>query len=218
MLSVAVYSNYSGHIHETINTEGMPGDAASANTMTMAPAATTQELTLKEGMYVQKGQSVFTVYNPSRLWALLSIYGDNAAQVKVGTPVRITPESAPAHNFRATIDYIEPFFQPESKTLTARVYFSNKGLNIPVGSQVRAVIFAKAVAAQWLPKEAILSLGSDKVVFRKESGSFRAHKVETGMQQDNLVQVTAGLALIDSVASNAQYLVDNEAFIKATQQ
>lgn len=219
LLSVPVYSQYSGHIHETIPSGGMSGSPASpGDAMIATPLSTTQPLTLKEGMYVQKGQSVFTVYNPSRLWALLSIPGEEGALVKVGNAVRITPEAAPAQNFRARIDFIEPFFRPGSKTLTARVYFSNRRMGLPVGSQVRATIFTSDLAASWLPREAVLTLGMDKVVFRKEGNGFRAHRVETGIQQGNLVQITRGLLPTDSVAQNAQFLIDNESFIKVTEQ
>jgi membrane fusion protein, copper/silver efflux system len=214
-LSVAVFSNYSGHIHEAINPEPMPETTISTdNSMNAPDFSTTQELSLKEGMYVQKGQSIFAVYNPSRVWALLNIYGDNVSLIRVGNSVSITPETAPSKNFRAMINFIEPFYRPESKTLTARVYFNNGSMHLPVGSQVRAIIFANNLLANWLPKEAVLSLGMEKVVFRKEGNVFRVHKVETGLQQDNLIQVTEGLSPTDSVAANAQFLMDNESFIK----
>lgn len=65
-------------------------------------------------MYLQRGQSIFTVFNPDRAWAVLSIYGDNQALVRAGNPVRIIPETAPGKDFRATIDFIEPVL-PEGK-------------------------------------------------------------------------------------------------------
>ena len=49
----------------------------------------TEELSLKEGMYVQKGQSIFSIYNPDRAWAILNIYGENQALVKAGNAVRV---------------------------------------------------------------------------------------------------------------------------------
>jgi Cu(I)/Ag(I) efflux system membrane fusion protein len=158
------------------------------------------------------------VYNASRLWVVLNIYGEQAATVKVGNPVRIVPETAPAKNFRATIDFIEPFYRPESKTLTARVYFNNNNLNIPVGSQVRATVFPAGKEGNWLPREAVLSLGLTKIVFLKEPGGFRAHAARTGMEQNNRIQITDGLSSTDSVAVNAQFLMDNESFIKVSKQ
>jgi Cu(I)/Ag(I) efflux system membrane fusion protein len=174
----------------------------------------TEELSLKEGMYVQKGQSVFSVFNPDKAWVVLNIYGENQALVKPGNVVRVVPETAPSKDFRATIDFIEPYYRKESKTLTARVYFNNSQLNIPIGSQVRATVFGITKNAYWLPKEAVLSLGMNKVVFQKTDGGFKATKISAGMTHKKHIQVLQGLSVHDSVATNAQFLMDSESFIK----
>jgi Cu(I)/Ag(I) efflux system membrane fusion protein len=171
------------------------------------------ELPVKEGMYVEKGQTVFQLFNTDRSWVLLQLLPEQAA-VKVGDAVHVVPETEPERDFRGKIDFIEPVFRKESKTLTARVYFDNSGLQIPIGSQVTATIFPSPIAGEWLPKEAVLSLGMDKVAFVRAEGGFRAHKIQTGMVYRDRVQVLSGLTATDSVAANAQYLMDSESFIK----
>jgi Cu(I)/Ag(I) efflux system membrane fusion protein len=149
---------------------------------------------------------------------LLNIFPGFQALIKKGDAVRIIPETAPRKNFRAQIDLIEPFFRKENKTLAARVFFDNAKLQIPVGTQVRATIFADDKEAEWLPKDAVLSLGIDKVVFLKVDGGFKAHKIETALTYKNRIQVLSGLDPSDSVAANAQFLADSESFIKVNGQ
>jgi len=209
-LTMAVYSTYSGHIHEAAKGSIMNPDAGLMKDVSLI----TEELSLKEGMYVQKGQSVFTVFNPDRAWAIMNIYAENQALVRIGNKVRVVPETAPTKDFRAMIDLIEPFYRKESKTLTARVYFDNSNLNIPIGSRVRATIFGNTRNAYWLPKEAVLSSGIEKVVFQKSDGGFKAHKIYTGITHKDYIQVLSGMKETDSVAMNAQYLMDSESFIK----
>ena len=209
--TIAVYSNFSGHIHESSNNANM----ITAGSATMKDAAlVTEELPLKEGMYVQKGQSIFFVFNPTNAWAVINIFAGQAAMVKVGDKVRITPETDPQKDFRAAISYIEPFYRAGSKTLSARVYFDNSIFKIPIGSQVKATIFAGNRTASWLPEEAVLSLGLDKVVFVRSGESFAARKISTGIINKHLIQVLSGLKENEAVAANAQYLVDSESFIK----
>ena len=209
--TIAVYSNFSGHIHESSNNANM----ITAGSATMKDAAlVTEELPLKEGMYVQKGQSIFSVFNPTNAWAVINIFAGQAAMVKVGDKVRITPETDPQKDFRAAISYIEPFYRAGSKTLSARVYFDNSIFKIPIGSQVKATIFAGNRTASWLPEEAVLSLGLDKVVFVRSGESFAARKISTGIINKHLIQVLSGLKENEAVAANAQYLVDSESFIK----
>jgi membrane fusion protein, copper/silver efflux system len=210
-LTVTVYSNYSGHVHEAGNT--MPGDNAEGQETNIS--VTTEELPVKEGIYVEKGQNIFQIYNVDRSWVLLNIFPEYQGVIKVNNAVRVIPETAPDKNFRAKIDFIEPFFRKENKTLIARAYFDNSKLEIPAGSQVKAVIFANNNEADWLPKDAVLSLGIDKIVFLKTEGGFKAHKVETGLSYKGQIQVLSGLAATDSVAANAQFLADSESFIKA---
>ncbi len=203
--TISVYSNYSGHIH---NVEIM-GSSNEKNTNLISP-----ELKIKEGMYVQKQQTVFAVNDPHRLWALIDIFPGQGPLVKVGDIVRIIPETAPDKYFSAKINFIEPFFRSGSKSLTARVYFDNSKLNLPVGSQVSAIVYGKSQVASWLPKEAVVSLGQDKIVFLKSAGGFQTHLVQTGLNYNNKIQITKGLSATDSVAANAQYLMDAESIIK----
>jgi Cu(I)/Ag(I) efflux system membrane fusion protein len=214
VFTVTIYSNYSGHIHESSPAEAMQ---AQAQTGMKDVSLITEELPLKEGMYVTKGQNLFVIYNPSKAWAVLNIFSGQAGMVKVGDKVRVSPETAPDKDFRAAISFIEPFYRPDSKTATARVYFNNPNMGIPIGSQVKAVIFAGARSARWLPEESVLTLGLDKVVFVKKDDAFVAHKIEAGIVNNHLIQVLNGLTEDDEVAANAQYLVDSESFIKVKQ-
>ncbi|MBX9893128.1 MAG: efflux RND transporter periplasmic adaptor subunit [Chitinophagaceae bacterium] len=213
LFTVPVYSRYSGHIHEALNTE-MNNSVPEAPAMNEATSLTTQELSLKEGMYLQKGQTIFKVYNPNKVWALLNIYPSDQVFIKVGNKVKIVPEAKPDKDFNSSIYFIEPFFRPGSKTLTARVNIDNSALQLPIGSQLRATIFSNAINAKWLPKEAILSLGLAKVVFVRSGNGYKTQKVETGVVYKNLIQITRGITVADSVAINAQFLMDSESFIK----
>lgn len=212
-LTVSVYSNYSGHLHESGNT--MPGAANEPGKMN---AAVTEELPVKEGMYIQKGQVIFQIFSMDKCWVLLSLFPETQNLIKKGNVVNVIPEADPGKAFRAKIDLIEPVFRNNSKTVTARVYFENKDLALPVGSQVSATVFGDALQAEWLPRNAVLSLGFGKVVFLKTPGGFKAHKIETGILSRQFVQVLSGLNPSDSVAENAQYLMDSEGFIKTKDQ
>jgi Cu(I)/Ag(I) efflux system membrane fusion protein len=220
--AVPVYSSYSGFVTElgaaTAGTTA-PGGGMGASGGGMQPtpeagAPAETALQIREGSYVQSGQAVLAVNNADKAWVMLDVFPEQQALAQVGSPVRIVPETAPQQNFRGRIGYLEPIFRPGTKTLAARVYFNNAAMKLPVGSRVTATIFAPSKKAHWLPKEALLSLGRDRIVFLREGAGFRARKVLTGMELNQYVQVTGGLQPTDSVAANAQYLVDNEAFIK----
>lgn len=202
---VTVYSNYSGHVHEAGVMNSSPANRMSA----------TDELSIKEGMYVEKGQPVFQVNNMDNVWVSLNFFPGENSLIKVGTPVTIVPETAPDKKIISKIGFIEPFYKDGSKTLSARVYLNNAKQMLPVGSQVKATLNINTSLANWLPQESVLSLGLKKVVFLKKGNVFKTHSVSTGIVANNLIQITDGLNEKDSVAVNAQFLIDSEGFIKA---
>ncbi len=209
IFSVTVYSNYTGHILEAGNTIN--------SSQQIIPMNESGELSIKEGVYVEKGQPVFQVNNMNNVWVTLNLFPGENSLIKVGTPVTIIPETAPDKKILSKIGFIEPFYKDGSKTTSARVYLNNSKSMLPVGSQVKATLNIQTKFSNWLPKESVLSLGLNKIVFLKKGNVFKAHQVNTGIVADNLIQVTDGLDTKDSVAINAQFLIDSEGFIKLKQ-
>jgi Cu(I)/Ag(I) efflux system membrane fusion protein len=204
--NIGVYSKYTGHIHEA-------GLATNSPEPVTLPTQT-PELSVKEGMYVEKGQPVFQVNDMRHVWITLNLFPTDNAMIKVGTPVTISSETEPDKKIKSKINFIEPFYRDNSRTLTARVYFDNSDLMIPVGSQVTATADVNTAVNNWLPEAAVLSLGLNKVVFVKQGNVFKVQQVSTGITANNLIQITSGLRAKDSVAANSQFLVDSEGFIK----
>ncbi len=207
MYSVSVYSKYSGHVHDA----GMSHDLNATEMNNIEP--TTQELSLKEGMYINKGQTLFMIMNHHKAWVALQIFPNQQSVIKKGDRVQIIPETDTSATIKGTIDFLEPFFRGNSKTLTARVYFHNMDM-LTIGSQVTANIYTESKQGLWLPQAAVLTLGMNDVAFIKSAGGFKVHKITTGIRTDNKVQILSGLTATDTVAANAQYLIDSESFIQ----
>ena len=68
-------------------------------------------------MYVQKGQTIFNVFNPGKSWVLLNLFSPRMYRfVKTGQTVSIIiPEVAPEKLIGIRGFSIEPFFRPEVK-------------------------------------------------------------------------------------------------------
>ncbi|MCA0366379.1 MULTISPECIES: efflux RND transporter periplasmic adaptor subunit [Leadbetterellaceae] len=209
---ISVYANYTGHLHDAGEEREMQNNNT---TMNVANAGMNNvELKIKEGMYVQKGQSVFTIFNQDKVYALLSIFNDDLHLIKKGIAVELTPESVSDNKIYGAIDFIEPFYRNESKNTIVRVYFNNNKLQLPIGSQVKATIMAKPQRSNWVAATSVLNLGLEKVVFKKYQNGLAPVKVKTGIKYNNLIEITEGLNPTDSIAINAQFLMDSESFIK----
>jgi Cu(I)/Ag(I) efflux system membrane fusion protein len=78
LYSVSVYSTYSGHIHDAgMGHDEMPAGETNNN------VPVTQELSLKEGMYIQKGQTILMIMDHHEVWVALQIFSSDQSQVIV---------------------------------------------------------------------------------------------------------------------------------------
>ncbi|HEY9535044.1 MAG TPA: HlyD family efflux transporter periplasmic adaptor subunit [Mucilaginibacter sp.] len=208
--SLPVYSPYEGHVHD------MPHNqmAGAAGAQTPNDYTSNLPLAIKEGMYVEKGQNLFNVVDPHRLWAVLKISASDVAGLKLDQSVTITLPDILGKTIYGKVDFIEPTLQGGDKTTSIRVYIHNMDHKLKVNNQVRAVIQTGTINSLWLPKTAVTNLGAKKVVWLKTGVSYSAHLVTAGVTTDKEVQIKNGLSVADSVASNAAYLTDSESFIK----
>ena len=207
LYSLPVYSPYEGHVHDVAHSQ-MP-----SNNSPVPDFAQNMPLAIKEGMYVEKGQTLFNVVNPHQLWAVLKIKPADVNSLKKGETVSVNiPDQQMTMNGK--IDFIEPVFQRGDLSTSIRVYLSNHQHGMKVGSLIKGSIAIAAKRGIWLPQTAIIRLGQTTIVWLKDGASFRAHQIKTGSSNGNHVQVRGGLSPADNVAENAQYLFDSDSFIQ----
>jgi Cu(I)/Ag(I) efflux system membrane fusion protein len=208
--SLPVYSPYEGHVHD------MPHSQMSGTTDTKTPSdfANNLPLPIKEGMYVEKGQTLFNVVNPHQLWAIIKIDRTAIDGLKINQPVKITLPDLPGETLYGKVNFIEPTLQNSDKTTNIRVYLDNMDHGLKVGSLVKAEIQTGKIHGLWIPRSALVDLGRAQIVWLKQGSAYQAHMVNTGFTNGNEIQITKGLSKTDSLASNGQYLTDSESFIK----
>jgi multidrug efflux pump subunit AcrA (membrane-fusion protein) len=193
--------------------DGMGGAASAASAFNNVPGAGMQGSLPREGSYIAAGQTLFKIVNTAALRVELDLPGATAGAVKKGDEVLLDLGSGKEE--KAAVDFVQPFFSEGEEFLKVRVY-TKKVDNLAVGSLVKATIHLDKKEALWVPKEAVLDLGLERIVFVKERGVFRPRTVTTGLGTDAWIEIKQGLASADEVARNAQFLVDSESFIKRT--
>jgi Cu(I)/Ag(I) efflux system membrane fusion protein len=197
-------------VHDVTHSQ-MPG---AATTELPTDYTNNSPLAIKEGMYVTKGQTLFNVVNPHRLWAIIKVSQSQAGSLKLNQAVQLTLPDMPGMPIAGMVNFIEPVLQGGDKTTSIRVYLDNMDHELKVNALVKARIQTGTIKALWIPKTALLDLGNTKVVWLKQGALFKAHEVNTGLARGNDIQITKGLLVTDSLAVKAQYLSDSESFIK----
>lgn len=190
--------------------DGMSSTSATSSTQPATTASAPGNL-IREGSYVTSGQTLFKVVNTSALRVELNLPSAMATGVTKGREVKLDFGDGEAQ--QATVDFVQPFFNEGQEFLTVRVY-TKRSDKLHIGHLVGASLEGASVEALWIPKEALLDLGVDKVVFIKDKKVLKPKKVVVGAHTGDVVEIRQGLSSSDEIAANAQYLVDSESFIK----
>ncbi len=191
---------------------GGGSSAASASPTQTTPAG--QTIQLREGMYVTVGQPLLRVVNAEQLWAEFNVPSGEMSSLAKGSPIVISFPQLPGEKLEAKVDFFQPFFDEGENFAKVRVYLPGSNKLAMVGQLVSGEATYKTDSTLWVPKEAVLNIGTKNVAFRKANGVFEPVAVTIGTTANNQVQITSGLKETDIIASNAQFLVDSESFIK----
>jgi membrane fusion protein, copper/silver efflux system len=223
--TIAIYSPYEGYVadpaqkiptapnvlSETTNSSMSGGMNEPATRNQTKSNGDTDEGLIKEGTYVTSGQPLFKIINTSSIRVEFNVKTSETGVINKGNKVLL--DFGNEHQHAATVDFVQPFFNEGQEFLTIRAYTSETE-DLHIGHLVRAVIESKTIEALWIPKEAVVDLGVDKVVFIKQKDTFTPKKIITGMGSGKYIEVKSGLSSTDEFAENAQFLVDSESFIK----
>ena len=231
---VPVYSNASGYILEkaasaqsssgaamptptsTSGGDGMGGmsSGGGSSSAAVAPSPTStinnSPVMIREGQYVNAGESIFTIYNNTSLVAEFAFTPSLAAQIKRGQKLVFHSTADPETVYTGSVGLIQPTFRAGSNFTLARVYLQDSRFQI--GQLVTANI-PILNRGWWVPQSAVLVLGNKSVVFKKENDVFVPKPVQTKITANGMVLIADSVRNWD-LASNASYLVDSESFIR----
>lgn len=191
---------------------GMDGSSSATSSQPVSTPMNAQSTELiREGNYVTTGQTLFKIVNTTALLVELDLPVSQSGRVKLkdNVDLRLGDDKI----LKGKVDFVQPFFSRNEEFVKIRLYIGNRD-KLQIGQLVRATIRMKPVEALWVPRDAILNLGTDNIVFVKERDVFKAKNVNTGIRRDGWVEITNGLSSSDLIAHNAQYMVDSESFIK----
>ena len=205
---ISIYSPATGIIDGTetmSNPSNLEMQSASNNT---------EILNVKEGNYIKKGEVVFKLLNTNKVWGIFNVIQGYNSVIKTNQSIKISTELDEKEFIDAKINFVETQLNPKDKTNRIRVYLNNNELKLPIGLRLQGVVKTNVVNGIWIQKQSMVSVGKKKIVFLKIDNGFKASAIKTGIEIDDYIQIVDGITTKDTIAKNAQYLIDSESFIK----
>src|SRR5690625_1167491 len=85
-------------------------------------SGTVSEKLVEEGDYVSQGQPIVKVSDLNNVWAMFDVYENQISQLKVGQKISVTTNAYPNKEFEATISFIDPRLNIQSRTKIGRAH------------------------------------------------------------------------------------------------
>jgi Cu(I)/Ag(I) efflux system membrane fusion protein len=170
-----------------------------------------------EGMKLDAGAMPYEIVDLSSVWVLADIYESELRFVREGMGATLRLNAFPNREFKGQVMFIDPLLDPQTRTVKVRLTFENRTGELRPEMFGEVVLHGAPHEGLWVPLDAVIDSGTDKVVFvASEGGKFAPRKVQLGAADEARVEVTAGLELGERVVTRANFLVDSESRLRAS--
>ncbi|HEY4564976.1 MAG TPA: efflux RND transporter periplasmic adaptor subunit, partial [Thermoanaerobaculia bacterium] len=113
------------------------------------------------------------------------------------------------------VAFVYPTVDPQTRTLKARLEFSNPGLALKPGMYVDVIPDLETRDGIVIPDSAVIDTGVRQVVFVQKEASFEPRDVRVGERAAGEVVILSGVAAGERVAVRANFLLDSESRLRA---
>lgn len=156
------------------------------------------------GALIAPEKELFSIVDPSTVWALGDIYEKDLRFVHQQGVCRVSLTAFPQTVFLGRITYLSEGLDPQSRTAKLRCVLPNDG------NRIRLDMFAdieiptsQKQSGLTVPNEAIQELNDEPIVFVQRAPElFEMRKIKLGVKGDRRTEVQAGVKAGDVVVSN----------------
>lgn len=164
--------------------------------------------------HVQEGSILYEVADLDALWLVFEAYEEDLVWLAEGQSVSVQMQNGAAPE-EATITYIDPVVDPQTRTARVRAEIANPDRRLKPEMLVRGTVQAEAERdALIVPASAVLWTGPRSLVYVQDRSAdaprFEAREVTLGPRTRAGYVIEEGLAEGEHVVTNGAFRVDSE--------
>ncbi len=149
--------------------------------------------TVSPGAIVTAGTAIATVSDISRIKLDFTIPETRLSLVREAMPIRAVSAAWPDRPFNGTIATIDPVIDPATRAIRVRAILPNPDRALKPGMLLTVSILSRQRRSLAVPELALVGDGEERFVFVLEDRTAKRVKVDTGIRQNGLVEITGGL-------------------------
>lgn len=155
------------------------------------------------------GEPLFTIVDLSSVWVTVNVYASDLTFVRDGMEAEITTLSYSGETFSGKISKLSQVFDPEDKTLKAKIILPNSDLKFKPGMSVVVKLKNEAPYSLVSVPSSALIFDSDRyfVIVQKTPGEFELRSVTIRGHSNNVTYVLSGLSEEETIVVKNQLLI-----------
>ncbi|WIW87559.1 efflux RND transporter periplasmic adaptor subunit [Sphingobium sp. V4] len=149
--------------------------------------------TVSPGAIVTAGTAIATVSDISRIKLDFTIPETRLSLLREGMPIKAVSAAWPDRPFAGMIATIDPVIDPATRAIRVRAILPNPDHALKPGMLLTVSVLASQRQSLAVPELAVVGDGDERFVFVLEDRTAKRVKVDTGIRQNGLVEITGGL-------------------------
>lgn len=225
---ISIYSPASGYVVFSEQSEQIRSEKSASPMSTMGmenstaqKESVTSNSQIREGTYINKGQTLFNINDLLEVWALISVPSQYLTNIKVNQPIELIAETNPSKVITGKINLIEQTYEESNQRFgRLRIVLSNTDKSLKINSLVNVKLTLSQSDNLQVPTSAVYKTGLNAYVWVKidttanGTGVFQARKVNVGANNAGMTTINKGLAPNEEIAKEAGLMTDSESFLK----
>jgi multidrug efflux pump subunit AcrA (membrane-fusion protein) len=164
------------------------------------------------GELVDQARSIYTISDPTELWAIADIKERDIAAVKPGQEAAFTVLAYPHEPFHGRVVLLGNQVEPQTRTLEARIVVANPDGKLKPGMfadvEITTTILNNVLV---VPDSALQTDGDDEIVFvALGDNQFEKRVVKIGEEHQGRVQILDGLKAGETVVTDGGFILKSE--------
>jgi membrane fusion protein (multidrug efflux system) len=164
--------------------------------------------TISPGAYVTAGTPLVNLEKIDRLKVNFSVPEYYLAKLSVDQKVEIIADALPGTRFEGQIYAIDPAVDVNGRAIRIKATLPNEDRKLRPGLLARITVKGTPRTAVTIPESALVSRGSDFLVFKADNGKAKETKVLAGRRENGFVEI------LDGVEAGQQVVIAGQARLR----
>lgn len=149
---------------------------------------------LDPGGYASQNAPVVSVVDLSTVRMVANLIEKDAKRVHAGTEAAVEVDAYPGESFKGRVARVAPVFDPATRTAEMEIEVPNPTGRLKPGMYARVnLTVGVRENALVVPRNAVVDIEGKRGVFVPQQNRAAFHAVQTGLQDENRVEITQGL-------------------------